>query len=227
MKDMTRILTPSTAIVFDFNGTMFLDGEKHLRAWREFLETHLGRVIGEQEFLTYAWGPTNDVVLRHFFGELTAGEIERLGEEKEAIYRRICLEEPESLKLTDGLPEFLDKLKERDVPIAIATGAGLTNLKFYFETFGLAKWFSMDRVIYDDGRLPGKPDPAIFIEACALLRVEPRDCAVFEDSPAGIRSAHAAGIGEIIALATANPPEVLKALPGVARVIRDFREISI
>ncbi|NLD58567.1 MAG: HAD family phosphatase [Clostridiales bacterium] len=216
------------AIVFDFNGTMFLDGEKHRRAWGEFLERRLGRAIGEQEFLKYAWGPTNDRVLRHFFGEqLTADEIDALGEEKEAIYRRICLEEPETLKLTAGLPEFLDKLREGGVPMAIATGAGIANLRFYFETFGLSRWFPPDRVIYDDGRLPGKPDPAIYIAACALLCVEPKDCTVFEDSLAGIESARAAGIGEIVALATSMPAEALKKMPGVARAIRDFREFSI
>jgi len=216
------------AIVFDFNGTMFPDGEKHRIVWGEFLEKRLGRTITDEEFLAHAWGPTTDKVLRHFFGEqLGEDEIIRLGEEKEAIYRRLCLEDPETLKLTDGLPEFLDRLKENGAPIAIATGAGLSNLQFYFETFGLARWFSMDRVVYDDGKLPGKPDPAIYIEACALLGVEPGDCAVFEDSSAGLRSAYAAGVGEIIAVSASEPAEALLALPGVSRVIRDFRDVAI
>ena len=30
------------AIVFDFNGTMFLDADKHRVVWREFLEERLG-----------------------------------------------------------------------------------------------------------------------------------------------------------------------------------------
>jgi len=50
---------------------------------------------------------------------------------------------------------------------------------------------------------------------------------VFEDSLAGIESARAAGIGEIVALATSMPAEALKKMPGVARAIRDFREFSI
>ena len=38
-----------------------------------------------------------------------------------------------------------------------------------------------------------KPAPDIFIKACELLGFAPADCLVLEDSPNGLKAAHAAG----------------------------------
>ena len=39
----------------------------------------------------------------------------------------------------------------------------------------------------------GKPDPEPYLLGCELLEVEPRDCVVVEDAPAGIEAAKRAG----------------------------------
>ena len=48
-------------------------------------------------------------------------------------------------------------------------------------------------VVTGDEVLSGKPAPDIFIEAARRLGCTPARCIVFEDSPAGIEAAHAAG----------------------------------
>ena len=40
----------------------------------------------------------------------------------------------------------------------------------------------------------GKPAPDLFLHVAAKMRVEPADCIVVEDSPAGVSAAHAAGM---------------------------------
>ena len=45
--------------------------------------------------------------------------------------------------------------------------------------------------------VPGKPDPALFLLAAAALDVPPGQCVVIEDSPAGMRAAHAGGMAAI------------------------------
>lgn len=54
----------------------------------------------------------------------------------------------------------------------------------------------------------GKPFPDPYLLAAERLRVPPRRCAVFEDAPAGIAAAHAAGIATIIGVGAvaANAP---------------------
>ena len=44
----------------------------------------------------------------------------------------------------------------------------------------------------------GKPNPDIFLKAAELLGLAPEACIVVEDSPAGIRAAHAAGMRAVL-----------------------------
>ena len=175
------------AIIFDFNGTMFMDTDKHRLAWDGFFKREIGHGLTDEEFLTYACGPGNAEIMRRF-----------------------CKR----------------RLKAAGTPMAIATGAGKSNMDFYFESFHLEKWFSRDHVVYDDGTLPGKPDPECYLRACARLGVAPGECVVVEDSFAGIESARRAGAGRIVAIATSNPREALAKLPGVDVVVDDFCDFN-
>ena len=93
-------------------------------------------------------------------------KFKKLGEEKESMYRNMCLKDEKMFKLVKGLSEFLDKLKEAGIPITIATGAPVSNVKFYFEHLNLGKWFDINKVVYTDGSFKGKPEPDIFFESC-------------------------------------------------------------
>jgi mannitol-1-/sugar-/sorbitol-6-phosphatase len=54
----------------------------------------------------------------------------------------------------------------------------------------------------------GKPHPEPYLKGAQQLGVNPNDCLVIEDAPAGIRSAHANGM-KVIALASTYPASVL------------------
>jgi sugar-phosphatase len=56
----------------------------------------------------------------------------------------------------------------------------------------------------------GKPDPEPYLLAARLLGVDPADCVVFEDAPAGLRAGRAAGM-TTVALATTHPAHELDA----------------
>lgn len=83
------------------------------------------------------------------------GDFGELGEEKESMYRDVYLKNKKMFKLVKGLPEFLDKLKESGIPVTIATGAPLSDVKFYFEYLDLEKWFDINKVVYTDGSFKG------------------------------------------------------------------------
>ena len=156
---------------------------------------------------------------------MTTRTVAALTEEKEVIYRRLCREDAEHFRLADGLPEALDRLQARGVPMAIATGAGRGNLDFYFEAFHLERWFDWNHVIYDDGTLPGKPAPDVYLRACARLRRRRRRTAWSSRTPLPASpSANAAGVGAIVAITATNPAGALEKLPGVKAIIDDYRD---
>ncbi len=51
-----------------------------------------------------------------------------------------------------------------------------------------------DVIVCGDMVTKSKPDPDIYLKACELIKVDPKECYAVEDSYNGIRSAHAAGM---------------------------------
>ena len=103
-------------IIFDFNGTMFFDEEFQNISWREFIEKRTGHFISSHEFQEYVHGRNAEITLSHFFKRaFTREEIVNLEEEKEVLYRELCLGSP-NFKLANGLPKFLDELVKRKIP---------------------------------------------------------------------------------------------------------------
>ena len=86
------------------------------------------------------------------------------------------------------------------MPLTIATATIKENVDFYFDTFALDRWFDPDKVVFDDGSFPGKPEPDIFLHAARKLGVPPEECLVIEDAYSGLRAANSANIGMIIAI---------------------------
>jgi mannitol-1-/sugar-/sorbitol-6-phosphatase len=50
----------------------------------------------------------------------------------------------------------------------------------------------------------GKPDPEPYLKGAELLKVNPAECVVVEDAPAGIQAAHVAGM-KVISLPSTYP----------------------
>ncbi len=65
-------------------------------------------------------------------------------------------------------------------------------------------------VTADDVRL-GKPHPEPYLKGAELLGIDPRQCLVIEDAPAGIQAAHAAGMKAIALTSTYGAAELSQA----------------
>ena len=215
-------------ILFDFNGTMLFDSALQEDVWKKFLRSKIGREITNEEIHKYIHGGNNKTVLSYFFNkDFSNEEVQKLGEEKESMYRDMCLKDEKMFKLVKGLPEFLNKLKEAGIPITIATGAPISNVKFYFEHLNLSKWFDINKVVYTDGSFKGKPEPDIFLKAAKNINVDIENCAVFEDAILGIEAAKRANAAKIIAVSSTLENNKLLSIDGISYVIKDFTEISI
>lgn len=214
-------------IIFDFNGTLYWDSQLHYDAWREFSKILRGVEFTDSEMREKMFGHTNEDIIEYAIGRKPSKEmVEKYGKEKEALYRKRCLLDREAFKLAPGAIEFLDFLKENNIPRTIATMSEWDNVEFYIKEFHLENWFDIDKIVYSNGKIPGKPAPDIFMIAAERIGLLPKDCIVIEDAIAGIKSAQGAGIGKIIAIASLEPIEFYKKIDGVDSIITNFNEIN-
>ena len=214
-------------IIFDFNGTLFWDSQLHYDAWRDFSKILRGTSFTDEEMRDKMFGHTNADIIEYAIGRKPSPDmVEKYGKEKESLYRQRCLNEPEIFKLAPGAIELLDYLKSNGIPMTIATMSEWDNVEFYIKEFHLEKWFDIDKIVYSDGTIPGKPAPDIFLIAAGKIGLKPEECIVIEDAIAGIEAAKSAGIGKIIAIASLEPDEFYQNMNGVSKIIHNFNEFD-
>ena len=212
-------------IIFDFNGTLFNDSVLHEQAWRDYSKILRGTPFTDEEMQKYMFGRSNEEIITYAIGRKpTAEECLKWANEKEAYYRELVLKNPECIHLVDGAEEFFDYICEKNIPHTIATGSEKTNVDFFVETFKLSKWFDIDKIIYDDYKTPGKPNPAIYLKALEVLNLKPENTLVFEDSYSGITAANNAKIGRVIAIN--ENPDKFQHKDKVYSVIKDFKNLD-
>lgn len=183
-------------IIFDFNGTLLWDTPFHNKAWNLFLDKYRIK-LSDNEIRENMHGRTNAEILKYLFKkEFTQSEVNSLAAQKEEIYRHLILNT--NFQLHDGVTKMFDFCLACAIPIAIATSSDKVNADFYYERYELKKWFPRRRFIYNDYTFEGKPAPDIFQKAVKQLFLDPEEIIVFEDSPAGIKSAANFGAGKTV-----------------------------
>lgn len=185
-----------TGVIFDFNGTLFWDTKLHNKAWDIFLTKHNLSLSDEDKFRKMH-GKNNKDIFVSFFGEsISDDQIQNYILEKEGIYQELCLKT--DIQLAPGAVGFLNFLKENKIPFTIATASGKENVDFYFKYLPLSDWFEYDKVVYNNGKIKGKPDPQIYQLAMEMIGKKPEEVIVFEDAVAGLQAAKNARAGKII-----------------------------
>lgn len=211
-------------ILFDFNGTLFNDTHLHRKAWHNFFLNNFGWDFSDEEIMRRCLGPSNDDIFKDFFdGKLSRAEMDELAEKKEIEYRTAVKSDPANMHLIEGAPEMLDMLVEKWIPFALATASPIGNILFYLEDLGLKKWFTIDRIVYEEGKLPSKPNPAFYIEAARRIGLTPEECLIVEDSPTGIQAAINAKAERIIAMDRTAKREWLESKEEISAILHDFR----
>ncbi|HIS01658.1 MAG TPA: HAD family phosphatase [Candidatus Excrementavichristensenella intestinipullorum] len=211
-------------VIFDFNGTLFWDGDKNEAAWRAFALRHAGRTITDQEFLDLHGRPNREFI-GFLLGYIPAdpADVLALAEEKEEIYREMCLRDPQGFCLAPGAGALLRELQSRHIPHGIATSAEIGNVDFYFQHMGLSRYFERRCVVFNDHSRPGKPHPDFYQAAAQAIGLPPQECAVVEDAPIGVLAAHNAGVGRVVGIV---PPgtRLLRDNPYVDVWVQDFTQ---
>lgn len=93
------------------------------------------------------------------------------------------------LKAIPGISDAIDAL---NVPCCVASSSQVERIKLSLSVTGLLP--KLSNIFSASMVKRGKPAPDLFLYAANQMQVEPRDCIVIEDSPAGIAAAKAAGM---------------------------------
>ncbi len=193
---------PKQGVVFDFNGTLFWDTKLQNDSWDCFLRNY-GFSLNEEQKIKYIHGINAKDTFEYLFKrKMRAEEVDRLTEEKEVFYRQMCLDE--GMEFAPGAEALIRFLKENNVEIAIATASAKNNVEFFIEHFGLLRYFKRDHIIFNNGRLRGKPHPDLFAKAIEAIGTKPARTTIFEDSLAGLEAAKRAGAGNIVVVNSTN-----------------------
>jgi len=107
-------------------------------------------------------------------------------------------------------------------PLAIVTSCTTALARARLRAAGLPE---PDVLVTADAITRGKPDPEPFLLGAQRLGVEPGDCVVLEDAPAGIAAGRAAG-ATVIALRTTHPDADLAEAHAVVDRLQDLLAIG-
>jgi HAD superfamily hydrolase (TIGR01509 family) len=175
-------MTTIRAVIFDLDGVL-VDSEYH-------------SCSATAELLTARGIPTTEAeVRRRFLGKPIAAVYEHVrtlghelpesfAREKEDLYFEKARAE---LRAFDGAHELVALLR---APKAIASSGSPRKVAFSLETTRLGELFEVVCTTAEVAR--GKPAPDLFLHAAGKLGVPANECAVVEDSEAGIQAARAA-----------------------------------
>jgi HAD superfamily hydrolase (TIGR01509 family) len=128
-----------------------------------------------------------------------------------------------SLQPVPGVVAALDAIS---LPNCVASSASHEKMRFTLGHTGLYDRFE-GRIFSATEVEHGKPAPDLFLHAAARMGWAPADCAVVEDSPAGVQGALAAGM-TVFGYAGRTPAERLTqptSSAGTARVFADMAEL--
>ncbi|HEY8905350.1 MAG TPA: HAD family phosphatase [Rhodoferax sp.] len=207
-----------SALIFDMDGTMIDSMPSHTLSWIEFTRRQ-GIQIDVADLMRRTTGRTGAECMRELFGrDMSDAEASGYIAVKEQVYRDlfgpVFAEVP-------GFKQFAALTLQRGLKLGVGTAGDRHNIAFALAHLQLP--FAPHALVGGDEGLPGKPQPAIFLEVARRMDIRPGDCIVFEDAPLGIEAARRAGM-RAVAICTGHSAEEL-AGPHVIAAAGNFLEL--
>lgn len=181
------------AVIFDLDGVITDTAHLHFIAWRK-VAAEIGIVIDEQfndELKGISRMASLERILRHGGkeAEFDLAAREAVAARKNALYVD-ALSQLTPQSILPGIAALLRDLKAQGIRTGLASVS--LNAPAILHALKLQSQFDF---CADAGKLNrSKPDPEIFLAACAGLNVMPEHCIGIEDAQAGIEAINASGM---------------------------------
>jgi beta-phosphoglucomutase family hydrolase len=233
-------LSDCDAVVFDLDGVLTDTARVHAAAWK-LLFDELLRERGtpdeftEADYLAYVDGkPRYDGVASFLESrgiELPYGEptdppdtetVCGLGNRKDALFHDALAEH--GVDRFETSVALVRALREQGVQTAVVSSS--RNCAEVVERAGMTELFAerVDGMTLEELDLPGKPEPAMFLEAVRRLGVAPERAAVVEDAVSGVQAGRAGGFGLVVGVDRHDQADTLRE-HGADVVVSDLGEL--
>lgn len=213
------------AVIFDLDGVITDTVHFHYLSWQRLADeagipfdraTHDRDILGlnREDALTYLLS----IPVSSDNRQITYAERQVLLGRKNEYYLEL-IAELDRTNLLPGISNLLLELYNGGVKIAL--GSSSKNARYVLNRLGITHVFDF---IADGYSVPNlKPAPDVFLYAAASLNVNPNDCLVIEDAPAGVAAGLAAGMWVL----GVGPYDRLKAADLILPTLADIRWLDI
>ncbi len=235
------------AAIFDTDGVITDTASAHAASWKRLFDTYLAdraERAGEpfvpfthDDYLRYVDGKPRYDGVRSFLAsrriELPEGDpgddpdrdtVCGLGNRKNLAFLEHLREHgAEPYASTAALVRELARRNVRTGAISSSRNMGEV-----LEAAGVADLFPVrvDGIVADELGLPGKPDPAVFVEAARRLGVDPSRAVVVEDALSGVEAGRRGGFGLVVGVDRGGNADALWAA-GAHVVVGDLAELEL
>ncbi|RFZ85922.1 HAD family phosphatase [Mucilaginibacter terrenus] len=218
--------TPSTeenlkgvAAIFDMDGTLIDNTPFHFKAWQQVFEKYGLPALTKETYQGEISGVPIPNTVEKFFAQVQGAAPDLIAEEKQHLYQVAF---KPYLQPINGLENFLAELKDSGMKIALATSSSMADVDFIFNGISIRQYF--DVIVTGNMVSKPKPNPQIFLKAAEQLHALPEKCLVFEDSTAGLKAGHDAGM-KVVGITTAHAAEKIKQVANL--VINDYAGLKL
>ena len=226
------------AVIFDLDGVITDTASVHRAAWKRLFDGYLAersedpaedhRPFTDQDYLRHVDGKARLDGVRDFLAsrgvEVDDGTIAELGDRKNRTFLE-ALEE-DGVTRFESTVELVVRLQLNGLRTAVFSAS--RNCRPVLQAAGLGELFEarVDGVVAAELGLPGKPDPAVLLEATRRLDAEPERTVVVEDAQAGVQAGRRGGFGLVIGIDREGVAEQLRE-HGADIVVDDLDEVIV
>src|SRR4030095_3080653 len=206
-------------VIFDMDGVIIDSEPVYFKIDKQMFE-ELNIAVSFEEHCSYVGTSSqnmwNAIITKHGI----ADQPEELMRKEYSLYKEHLVNATD-LQPIEGVVELINDLYKNNFKLVLASSSRMETIDIILNKFKLAELFIIK--VSGSELAHSKPHPEIFQKAAELIKSEPKECVVIEDSKNGITAAKAAGMKCIGFL---NPSSGDQNLASADMVIRSLKELD-